>query len=329
VVLRRVRSIGIAVGLFLATTVAFPVVLLLAVMVDATRSVLSGRPWMAVRLLAVWWVFLAAVVIELIVLAAIWAVAGVGGHTRLLIAATRRVDCAASALMLRVVAAVFDVRLEVEGADRGAPGPAVVLVRHAGFVDTLLPNVLLGRASGMRLRYVLSGDLLLNPLIDVWGNRLPSYFVDRRTANPATTLGGIRSLGAGLSDRDVVVLFPEGARFTERRRQRAAAALERRNPASAARARSLRRVLPPHAAGTLALLEGADDADVVVMAHAGLEDFGDLRVLWRGGVVGTTARVYLRRIPRAEIPKGSTERVAWLWELWSWLDGWVERGGKS
>jgi hypothetical protein len=81
-------------------------------------------------------------------------------------------------------------------------------------------------------------------------------------------------------------------------------------------------VLPPRPSGTLALLD-ASDADVVVLAHHGLEGLATAREIWAGGLVGSKIRVAMWRIDREEIPRGRRERMEWLYRTWAEVDDWV------
>jgi len=83
-----------------------------------------------------------------------------------------------------------------------------------------------------------------------------------------------------------------------------------------------RRVLPPRPGGTLTLLD-ATEADVVVLAHSGLEGFSSLAEIWSGGLVGSRIDVRFWRVPRSEIPQSREMRTEWLFDLWSEIDAWV------
>jgi hypothetical protein len=74
--------------------------------------------------------------------------------------------------------------------------------------------------------------------------------------------------------------------------------------------------------GTLALLE-ACGADVVVMAHRGLDGFARIADIWRGAMVRRHVEVEFWRIARADIPEGRAERAEWLFEFWSRIDHWL------
>lgn len=74
---------------------------------------------------------------------------------------------------------------------------------------------------------------------------------------------------------------------------------------------------------TLANLESTD-ADVVVLAHTGLEGFATARDIWQSDLVGSRIVVSFRRIPRTDIPVGRSARVDWLFQVWADVDDWVD-----
>jgi hypothetical protein len=84
-------------------------------------------------------------------------------------------------------------------------------------------------------------------------------------------------------------------------------------------------VLPPRRGGVLALLDEAPDADVVLLAHTGLEEAARLGDLWSGSLQGGTIDVEMWRVPRARIPADAVGREAWLRDCWHTIDDWVER----
>lgn len=215
-----------------------------------------------------------------------------------------------------------DLRIEVEGLDALVPGPIVVCGRHASIPDSLLPAWLLGEA-GMQPRYVLTRELLADPCLDIVGNRLPNHFVDRNADDTEPELAAIERLAYGMGRRDSAVIFPEGAVANAARRQRAMARLAERDPARRERIGALRHLLPPRPKGTAALLRGAPDAAVVLMAHVGLEGLDRLAHAPAHVPLAAPLRVRLRRFPRPEVPAGS-EFPTWLDDRWLEMDAWVD-----
>ena len=55
----------------------------------------------------------------------------------------------------------------------------------------------------------------------------------------------------------------------------------------------------------------------------GLDGFEKISDIWSGALVGTTVRIRFWRHPRAGVPDGERERIAWLYGVWLLLDDWV------
>jgi 1-acyl-sn-glycerol-3-phosphate acyltransferase len=220
---------------------------------------------------------------------------------------------------------IYGMSLAVEGEDAVAPGPMLLFPRHASVADTLLPALLVSAPHGMRLRYVLKRELLVDPCLDVVGNRLPNVFVRRGSEDSEREIAAVAALGRGLGRDEGVLLYPEGTRFTAAKRERILERLRAAGDAArVAHAERLRHLLPPRRGGPLALLDAAPAADVVFCAHTGLEGAASLADLWRGDLVGRLVRVRFWRIPRAEIPAERAARSRWLDEWWERLDAWVD-----
>ena len=222
---------------------------------------------------------------------------------------------------------LFGLRFVVEGEDALRPGPFLLLSRHSSIADTLLPAVLVGRRHGIALRWVLKRELLVDPCLDLFGQRLPNVFVRRGSGEAARELAAIRALAADLGANDGVLIYPEGTRFTERARARTHAAVARSDTTRAARVIGLRHVLPPRLGGVLALLDACPGIDVVLLAHTGFDGVSHVRDLWRDGLVGRTVRVRFRRIRSAAIPVDAADRARWLDDEWAWLDDWIAGTG--
>ena len=321
--LRRLRTIPpLLLGLLLVT-VLLPELFLLALAVDLVRRLASGVPPTAARLVLFLWAYLAAEVVGLAGLAAVWLLALGGRRQARMRELTWRLQQAWAAFLFGAVRVLFGMRVEVTGAEEVVPGPVIVLVRHASIVDNLLPANLVARPYGMRLRYVLKRELLADPCLDVAGRRLPNYFV-RRGTGEAQEVERVRALAHGLGADEGVLIYPEGTRFTPERRARAIARIAERDPGLAARAGRLRHLLPPRLGGVGALLDGAPSADVVVVAHHGFDGLRLISDIWRGGLVGLVVRVRVTRVPRSAVPEGGAARAEWLYGLWQEVDDWLE-----
>ena len=306
---------------FVAVTALVPLLLASALLVDLWRWLRERRRWMAVRMLAFGWVYLVGQVIGMVWLFLIWVASGFGRAERRLVLSTYRVQRVWARMLFSAVRRIFALGLDVEGSE-DADHPAVFMPRHASLIDTLLPSVLITSGHGVRLRYVLKKELLLDPALDVAGNRLPNYFVDRASRRTGDEIDGVRSLAQGMADDEGLLIYPEGTRYRPERQSSLVRRLRRR-PELHAVAQRLRRVHPPRLGGPVALLDAG--LDVVFVAHAGLDGFARVKDIWRGDLVGASVRVSFRRVPHAEVPSGREDRARWLFEEWEKVDAEVVR----
>ncbi|MDH3261967.1 MAG: lysophospholipid acyltransferase family protein [Acidimicrobiia bacterium] len=321
---RRLKTIPTFVGGLLVMLTAAPVLLPLIAVADAIRWVVGRHPWMGTRLYCFGLVYLSAETVGLVALGSVWLAAGCGRFRRPLLDWTFAIQQAWAGTLLAAVRGIFGIRIEVEGGNAVSPGPILLMVRHASIVDNLLPAALVSKRHGIRLRYVLKRELLSDPCLDVAGNRLPNYFVARGSNDTQSELAAIRKLADEMGPQDGVLIYPEGTRFTKAKQSRALEKLGKGDPGIFERAQQLRHVLPPRLGGPLALLNAADPADVVVLAHHGLEGFAQLRDIWAGGMVNATIRVEFWRITRTAVPTEHLDQISWLHDVWSQVDTWID-----
>ena len=318
---RRLVSIPRSVLFFVALTVLFPLLALVATVVDVVRAVAFRRPFMALRMLAFGWMFLFTELAGITRFFGHWLMAGFGARRAWMVERAWPVQAWWARTLLGSVLRLFRMKLEVEDMDVARPGPIIAMFRHASIIDNLLPAALLTDRLGIKLRWIIKKELLSLPSLDVGGNRLPNYFVDRNADDPRSELRRIKALTSNLDDTEGVLIYPEGTRFTPERKARALQRLEESRPELVERARALRTVMPPRPAGSLALLDSGHD--VVVCAHEGLGGFARVADIWSGAILGRTIKVSFRRISAADIPKGRRERVDWLFDQWRQVDDWI------
>jgi 1-acyl-sn-glycerol-3-phosphate acyltransferase len=219
---------------------------------------------------------------------------------------------------------IFSMRVEATGREAVRRGPLFLFSRHASTLDTLLPAVFASHPYTLRLGHVMKRELLWDPCLDIVGQRTRNAFVRRGSDARDKEIDLLRQLAAAVGERDGVLLFPEGTRFSPAKRQRALAHLAgTQQSARLARAQRLHHVLPPRRGGALALLDTRPDVDVAFLAHVGLEPAGSLNEIWNGQLIGRTIRLCFWRVPSAEIPLTAEERLAWLDTQWERVDAWI------
>jgi len=328
---RRLVLAPLAIVIALAVVVLFP---LLAVLTLAfgLRRLRPGR-MRGVRVLSFALVWLAAEAAALFASLGLWVASGFGGRLR-----TEPYRSRHYAIMRRYLDAVsgaaertLGLRVEIDGPACAAgsdDGPVIVLSRHAGPGDSfLLVHYLIGRY-GRRPRVVMKASLQLDPGLDVVTNRLPNVFVQHRRAGQRLFVDQIRRLARGLGAGDALVLFPEGGNWTPARWQRRIRRLEQAGRTDLAeRARGMPNVLGPRAGGALAAIAACPGADVIFVAHAGLDRLVSVADVWRSLPMDQVVRATWWRVPAAEVPgPGDREaQVTWLYDSWQRIDVWISQ----
>jgi 1-acyl-sn-glycerol-3-phosphate acyltransferase len=309
----------------LLVVASLPLTAPLALAIDLLRR----RGWLAIRALLFACAYLGAGSLGLLASFANWVPWALGLSTKeRYFAQNYAVQFWWAGRLFAAAERCFGLRVRIEGLASlaAAEVPLLVFARHASLPDALLPILALSLQHGVRLRYVIKRELLYDPCLDVVGQRIPNAFVLRDSEDPSREIARVRVLANALRAGEGVVIFPEGTRFTPEKRERAIARLERSDPALAERAKRLERVLPPRLGGPLGLLEAAPTADVVFLAHAGLERALRWRDLARGALVGLEVLVELRHVPRAAIPIRREQRARWLFDEWERVDVFAGKG---
>jgi 1-acyl-sn-glycerol-3-phosphate acyltransferase len=241
-----------------------------------------------------------------------------------------RLKCWWAGKMVEGARRCFGLRFEIEGLDELPPGPYLLFMRHASVADTILPSALLSSEHGIDFRHIIKRELLWDPCLDLCGNRLPNYFVDRSGADSAREIAGIRALALGLGPRDGVAIFPEGTRYTPAKHARILEKLKASGSRDLyERTRALTHVLPPRLGGPIGLLEAAEDVDVLFCAHVGFDGIQSFRRFLGGGLVNRTVVLTFWIVPGAEVPRDRDARIEWLFGQWQRVNDWIEQRGKA
>ena len=147
--------------------------------------------------------------------------------------------------LMNALRATTGLQVVVEGEGAVEKGDAVVLSRHASLADSLVTAWVFCSHSGLEPRYVLKRELLADPCLDVVGHRVPNVFIDRTASDGGPELAKISALATDLGSEAVCVIFPEGTRVSDAKRERALAKISERDAQRAERMAALTHLLPP------------------------------------------------------------------------------------
>ncbi len=281
---------------------------------------------------AIWFI---AETVALLVLLGLWVVSGFGGRL-----STEPYQSRHYAVVRWFLDMLYDgaektygLRVEVEepeltAAERIArlARPVIVLCRHAGPGDSFLLIHQLLSVYGRRPRVVMKAALQLDPSLDVAGNRLPNVFISHSKTGENIFTEQIQRLARGLDQTGALVIFPEGANWTPGRWRRGIRRLEHQGRDDlAARARDMPNLLPPRPGGTLAAIAACPQADVIFVAHAGLDNIISVGDVWRNFPIDQVIRAKWWRVPVDQVPRsvGHEAQVQWLYDWWERIDGWI------
>ena len=199
----------------------------------------------------------------------------------------------------------------------------IVASRHAGPADSfIIVHTLLNRYD-REPAIVLKDTLQWDPAIDVLLNRLPTRFVTpHREKRPGKPSGAeaIGDLAAGLDTNDALLIFPEGGNVTPRRRLRRISQLrDAGRHELAERAEAMTNVMAPHSGGLLTAVAAAPDAEIIMLAHTGLDRLETVGDIWRE--LPVDKRIVLKSWTASPAPTDGAD--AWLFGWWERLDRWV------
>jgi 1-acyl-sn-glycerol-3-phosphate acyltransferase len=223
---------------------------------------------------------------------------------------------------------VLHVRVSVEGPPPTSYDgrPLLILSRHAGPGDSFLVVHALLNWYAREPRIVLKDTLQWDPAVDVLLNRLPNRFIRPDPGRDAArVVQQVGELSRNLDANDAFVIFPEGGNVTEHRRKRAIERLRRKGHIDEAeKAERLKHVMAPKPGGVIAALTQARDADVVFVAHTGVEHMVTVLDIWRELPMDREIQMRWWIVPAAEVPTGEEERIDWLFAWWATIDDWID-----
>ena len=323
------RTLVLAPALILVTLFVVATLPLWVIVGAAVSPFVQGR----LRPLRLLWLVVLHLVLESVILVelfGLWLASGFGYFLRRPFFERIHYDIARTYLVIVFGEArrVLRLRIVTEGPTPDAfPGhPLLVCCRHAGPGDSFTLMYALLHWYHREPRVVLKDTMAWDPAINVILNRVPSRFISPNPAAGDDLEAHVAGLARNLDSNDAFVIFPEGGNFTPARRQRAIEKLRQlRLEDMAGRAERMQHVLAPRPGGFLAALDAAPEADVVLVAHTGLDHLLTVGDLWRELPMDKQLIMRWWRVPREEIPTGRAERIDWLFTRWEEIDRWIAR----
>ncbi len=328
---KALQRVVVAPALILFTVLLVTTVPLWLLLAAVLSPMVPGRA----RPLRLLWVMVLHLVMESIMLVelfGLWIASGFGYFIRRPYFERIHYDIAQSYLVIffREARRVLRLKIVTQGpAPDAFPGePLLVCSRHAGPGDSFTLMYALMHWYGREPRVVLKDTLAWDPAIGVILSRLPSRFISphpKRKGDGDEVERQIGALATDLDENDAFVIFPEGGNFTPERRKRAIEKLRRLGlEAMARRAENMQNVLAPRPGGLIAAMDAAPEADVILVAHTGLDHLLTVTDLWRELPMDKQIIMRWWRIPRKQIPDGREDRIDWLFSRWEEIDRWVD-----
>ncbi len=315
---------GVCTFLLITIVAAFPQILVLTLLIDAFRQTqfASTRTFLFITL------YLLSEAYGVVGAAGLWFSHKIlkCGNTEDYISRNYELQWRWAYLLVEASSRIFNLTWHIEDDPKRAAGPALIFMRHSSLGDTLMPIRVLSHPYRLRLRYVLKKELLWDPSIDIVGQRLSNFFVDRQSKRRMSQMKAMQSMVTDLKTNEAALIYPEGTRATPEKRNRIIDELERTGKSrQLAYAKSLKHLLPPRLGGAMTFLASAPKTDVIFCAHHGFEGAAQLSDLWHDHIIGKTIRVKFWRVPHTDIPTNLQDKRRWFLEQWASLDTWVQQ----
>jgi hypothetical protein len=206
--------------------------------------------------------------------------------------------------------------------------PRRVLIVPLMLVLTVLIGVLLRERQRVP-RIVLKAQLRLDPAMDLLLTRIGCAFIGpggtgAGGTGAAAPVAAVAGLAADLSPGDAMVIFPEGRDWTPARHRLAVRRLRRKGlHTQATAAAAMPNVLPPRPAGTFAALQAAPGAELAVFMHTGHDELVDAGSIWRSLPLQRELHMVWWNEPEPDV-SSEEECAAWLNDVWSRIDAWID-----
>jgi 1-acyl-sn-glycerol-3-phosphate acyltransferase len=218
---------------------------------------------------------------------------------------------------------LFRLKFSFENTEALNGPAAIVIPRHTSIADTIIPMACYALPRNLRMRYVLKRELLIDPCLDIAGNRLPNLFINRQSADGEAARTEVAELMKDIQEDEGALIYPEGTRYSRRKHQAIADKFSD-NAEIQAQIRRWPLLLPPRLGGTMAMLQANPGKDVLFCAHSGFEGSSHFSNLINGAWLSANVRIYFWRVRFAEIPTDPAELKNWLFSQWDTMHDWVQ-----
>ena len=302
--------------------ISVPLLLLALVLIVATLPVTLVLTWLisfvpayrgALRALLFLACYLLCETVGVIVSVVIWL--RYRGNQEQFLAANFVLQCKWAKALMDCASWLFQLTFHVHHPE-ALDGPSVILFpRHASIADTILPMTYYAIPQNRRLRYVLKRELQWDPCLEIVGNRLPNFFVNRSNQNTEEEVAKVANLLETCPADEGVLLYPEGTRFSKAKHKE----LQLKAEPDSVLAQQLERwpeLLPPRLGGCLGLLAANKHHDLLFFGHSGFEGSASFAELMNGSWCRSEVHIDFWRIPFAEIPEDAAEQQQFLFSQW-------------
>jgi len=231
-----------------------------------------------------------------------------------------------SAALMNCARYVFDLTFHVHNTEALEGPAALMLPRHTSIADTVLPMTYYAIPQNTPLRYILKKELQWDPCLEIVGNRLPNYFVDRVSHNSEAEVANVIALLDSTPPNEAILLYPEGTRFSALKHKQLKTKAST-DPTSELAQQLSRwpKLLPPRLGGCLGLLSANKHHDLLFFGHSGFEGSANFIELMNGSWTHSHVHLEFWRVPYEDIPTDTDQQKEFLFQQWDKMHDTVER----
>lgn len=221
---------------------------------------------------------------------------------------------------------LFKLKISLQGEEIVKNGNFILISRHSSIADTLLGAVFVSYPNEIILRYVLKSELLWDPAIDIYGNRLKNIFINRKEIDFKKSQSDLENLMKDLNSKDGILIYPEGTRFTVNKRKKLIEKFtNNQNKLMLEKTTKLKNLLPPRMRGVKTLIQSATSKpDLVFCFHEGLDEIVKLKDLLFGRIYNKQITIKFWRISNEHVSKDDKSIDELIYKQWQIMDSMIK-----